>query len=159
LDLLFENPFIIVVLIGIISSLFNRMKSSAEEPKRQPVRPVQNRPAQAQSTTMEEKIERPYVHREEKSVMVTDTPLNEIQEKYAEKKKAAEERLKQLEQQKAVTEKRAARMNSQVTRVVHKQSSRSERLSPNKEKLVDAVVWSEILGPPRAKRPFRGRVK
>lgn len=144
MDFLFENPFIIVVLIGIISSLFKKTKGQTKaNPK--PSKPfVENTPI-PEITNFEG---------------VREEPIRTLDTEYRDMKKEAEAKITALKEQQKRFEQKAERMNS-TTRM--NQSVRSTPTATNnkatfqvdQEKLADAVVWSEILGPPRAKKPHR----
>ena len=45
--------------------------------------------------------------------------------------------------------------NGPIIQTAVQEKQRDQAIELDETKLVDAVVWSEILGPPRAKRPYR----
>jgi hypothetical protein len=144
LDFLFDNPLIIAVLIGIISSLFNKAKGQTKANPKPPKPFVENTPL-PEITNFEE---------------VREEPVRTLDTEYRDMKKEAEAKIAALKQQQKRFEQKAERMNS-TTRM--NQSVRSNPTATNnkatfqvdKEKLADAVIWSEILGPPRSKKPHR----
>lgn len=145
MDFLFENPFIIVVLIGIISSLFNKAKGQSKG------NPSQPKPF-AESTP---------IPQEPSFDDFPEEPIRAFEADYNEMKKEAEKKIRALREQQKRYEERAARLNSEAVMSEPKTTAPSTgkvenaSLEVDREKLADAVIWSEILGPPRSKRPHR----
>lgn len=160
MEFLFENPFILVVLIGIISSLFKRMKGTPPEeqprspqPKPKPV--IQRNPEKpAPTLTRAEEIE---LQRQKELL----DSKNQIERQYLEKKKKAEEKIAALKQQQLAAKRQAERMNA-TTRMnmderksVIQTTDQRNVVGVDEKKLVDAIVWAEVLGPPRARKSLR----
>jgi hypothetical protein len=151
LEFILENPFILVVLIGIISSLFSKAKRSGNtnpaerrgnpEPERDPYADAGYEP--------EEKADVPLQKAGKQA-------LESMETYYQEKKEQAEERARRLADRQELLERRV--QNSRRTADKPERNLPAEpssRTSVSREKLADAIVWSEILGPPRSKNPRR----
>ncbi|MDZ5470941.1 hypothetical protein SM124_04155 (plasmid) [Bacillus sp. 31A1R] len=169
MEFLFENPFILVVLIGIISSLFKRMKG--EQPEEQQKRPtpkpvVQKRKRiEEQNPTLAQEIEmqRQKEQQRQQEHHQGRNKFERIEKQYQEKKKQAEEKIAAMKKQQLVSEKKSqrmsstSRMNSATKDHVVTPQEDTSFYQVDEKKLADAVVWAEILGPPRAKNPHRAR--
>jgi hypothetical protein len=133
---LLENPIILVILVGIISSFFKKVKSqqeNGEKGKPNPVRipqvkiePVRRNKKQRRNS--EGLGEQPYPQRK---------PAN-IQN----------ERNNRLEQE-------ATLKSNQKIVPAKKVIEDDNKVQIDTERLIDGIIWSEVLGPPRSKRPHR----
>lgn len=162
-NLLTENPFIFVILIGVISTLFGRDKETKKEQK-----PPQQRPHRAPTNQAErEKEQRNMSTLERTKKMLEDASAKKVKEVVSSSKVKAHEVESELSreydnylQKRSMLENQAAEMEIQVTSI--KQAARNtkqvhELKAFSKNKLVDGIIMSEILGPPRAKKPFYRR--
>ncbi|MFE8703211.1 hypothetical protein ACFYKX_21770 [Cytobacillus sp. FJAT-54145] len=155
MEFLFENPFLLVILIGLISSIFKRMKGTQEEPRKSQPKPfVESGPFDFEQQPRQEQP----VQRMEPVPQQTyePNPLGKIEQEFLEKKKKAEEKLAALKKQQATAQKKAETIQShrRLNQVKEKiETTEPEQVHVDNQKLVDAVIWSEILGPPRSKRP------
>ena len=159
MEFLFENPFILVVLIGLISSLFGK-KGDQEDQKKQPANP--RRPQQQPRQPYDRKGTgqrqgRPQPRLEPASakqipakVKMEDyqpEALTELQEKYEEKKRA-EAALKRAGQT------RPGRLDRSGADPIRANEIGLD-LKPEGERLIEGLAWSQILGEPRSKQPHR----
>jgi hypothetical protein len=137
---LFENPILLIALIGIVSSLFKRLKGDSggegkhhtRGPFTQTTQPINSRPVERKKPVMRNK------------------PLNEV---LHETRKIIEQ--KQIEQplvnKSTVSE---IPVRNPVTPIQSKKTTIKESSHViNKSRLVDGVIWTEVLGPPRSKKP------
>ncbi|MGV2938176.1 hypothetical protein AB5I83_01190 [Mesobacillus sp. LC4] len=178
---LFSNPIALFILIGVISSLFNKKKTDGQQPQRRPVRPPgpmqqpgpvrQPRPAPARRQPAEARVEpappveKDYEPRQD-SRRETERSresgkrnsgetgveiINDLQQVYLERKLQAEDltnkersskgRMSAGESSGRLNQKR----DQKVSEVV---------IQPDRDTLVEGIIWAEVLGKPRAKRPY-----
>ncbi|WP_336989521.1 hypothetical protein [Bacillus infantis] len=151
MEFLLENPFILVVLIGIISSLFSKAKRGGT-----------TGPAQQQGNAEPEPgpyADAGYEPEEKPAVPVKEAgrqTLESMESYYQERKVQAEERARRLSEKQDLLERRV--QNARNAAGKPEKSTKAEpagRAAVSREKLADAIVWSEILGPPRSKNPRR----
>jgi hypothetical protein len=161
MEFLFENPLFIFILIGIISSLFKRVKGEQEQqpkPKR-PARPEQQGPtwnSEDQMPTEPIKPLRPQSskidHAEESKEFsgVPENPFLDIQKKYEERRRENEY-------------KKSPEPNNLHTRGVpsaiklkdEEPQGVSLDMSPDADRLIEGIAWAQILGEPRSRNPHR----
>ncbi|MFE8695385.1 hypothetical protein ACFYKT_03315 [Cytobacillus sp. FJAT-53684] len=159
MDFLFDNPFIPFVLVAIITALFNKGKGKNQEknnhlPKRQPVQTKQSKGYPMSAPVQE-------ARKSEKPSRMPRKVMDNIEREYLDRKKQVEAELKARKDQQSVTENRT-RSFMQTTADQSKnniapplEKERKTAISIEKQKLVDGIIWSEILGPPRALNPHR----
>ncbi|MCQ6273634.1 hypothetical protein JMM81_01415 [Bacillus sp. V3B] len=141
-EFFFDNPFILIILIAVLSSLFKKRKGKTESKERtyHPKENKQTKPISSfdevkeifkevtrsfseETTSSDRKIEKPIVHQK-------------TEELY--QQMATDKQLKSVEPQSLPIQ----------------EKPESKEIDLDQTKLVDAVIWSEILGPPRAKKPY-----
>jgi len=163
MEFLFENPLLIFVLIGIISSLFKRVKGEQEQqtkPKR-PARPEQ----QQQGPTWNSEDQMPaepikplrtqpskFDSAEESKEFggIPENPLLDIQKKYEERRRENEY-------------KKSPQSNNLHTRSVastikvkdEEPQGVSLDMSPEADRLIEGIAWAQVLGEPRSRNPHR----
>ncbi|WLR56296.1 hypothetical protein LC048_05045 [Mesobacillus subterraneus] len=180
LFVLFSNPVALFILIGVISSLFNKKKQDGQQPQRRPVRPPgpmqqpgparQPRPAPARRQPAEAKVEpRAEIEkdfepryetsrdtqrsRESEKQVLRETGVeivNDLQTVYLERKLQSEE---QMNKQRSSN----GRMSGEGSgRLQQKREEKETEVvfQPDRDTLVEGLIWSEVLGKPRAKRPY-----
>ena len=157
LDLLFENPIIIGVVIYFIWTLFKPAKHEKKPP-------VSKSPIPRQyNDTQEEK--RYYAEdTRDKEVLTTQTTINQgsprpkvtVTESSSTPTVAYDYALEKqrLEERKRKAEAALKKLNNDSSRAVNYVSRpRNSRLiRPTQNQLREAIIWSEILGKPRSKR-------
>ncbi|MEN8701038.1 hypothetical protein [Bacillus infantis] len=149
MEFLLENPFILVVLIGIISSLFSKAKRGGSSgPVQQPGN-VEPEPGPYTDAGYEQ---------EEKAAVPVQEAGRQARESmeayYQERKEQAEERAKRLSERQNLLESRVQNARSAAGNPEKSKSAEpAGRAAVSREKLADAIVWAEILGPPRSKNP------
>lgn len=155
MEVLFENPFIILVILGFIFSLFKKKDGGNQGHKNAHPKPVHARPIEQQKPLYSEKRNTELRPAEEK--------LNKHEREYLERNKQAESTMNALKEQQRLTEKRAELIQLAADNPVNEHSLPIDRkpiqskasFSAGKQQLVDAVIWAEILGPPKARNPHR----
>lgn len=157
---LIGNPFVIFVLIGILSSLFNKAKGKGENnQQRRPVRPV-SKPAGSDGPVKEQREQRresrPVQSRPVKPQPVKTerepVEVSTIQKVYQERK---------LQSDKIDSKARSAergRVSSEGAAVRSSLSGAKEEpvldFQPDQDRLIEGLIWAEVLGQPRAKKPY-----
>ena len=145
MEILFENPILWLVLLGVISSLF-RGKKREEEGQKTRSNPVENRPTPKSGSAFGELKE---IFRE-----VNRTFQEETQPSQTLKKERVQEVIEPASYTQRADQERTSIANE--IEVIQKAPilQKKNQLKVDESKLVDAVIWSEILGPPRAKNPY-----
>lgn len=158
MEFLFDNPFLIFVLIGIISSLFKRGKGEQEQqPKRRPNPPVQ------QGKTLEERMPKgPKPMRTQmpksaspvkdlKPTAVPENPFQDIQKKYEERRRESTLKRNNLQ-----TSDERVQPNVRVKKELDDPSGDvSIDLRPEADRVIEGIAWAQVLGPPRSRNPYR----
>ena len=150
-EIFFDNPIIFIILVAAISSLFRKKKENVS-------------PSKGQGKTIEPKKGNPFSPASLEEVRevfkeVTRSFSNPTTSTDRKRKTSSIEEVQEVQQQ-------AVELNpSDLTETLHsngpiiqtavQEKQRDRAIELDETKLVDAVVWSEILGPPRAKRPYR----
>lgn len=182
---LFSNPIALFILIGVISSLFNKAKGNVQEQQRRPVRPPgpladMRRSAEAHQDPRTDNRMKPQPvpghdqrrgakpeSRQDNRRESVNSPrpvqsapviaergaevLGDLQKVYQERKQQS---------QKAHQSQRAAergRMSSEDSGRMRQQRADKEPqldFQPDQERLVEGLIWAEVLGKPRAKKPY-----
>lgn len=146
LEILLNNPILIVILIGALSSIFkNRDKKAPTEPVKT-LRPKHEeafpnaspKPAPVENT-------RPSLSMAEEKQKMNEPikqefPNNELIEAYNRKRAAAESSLNQPFQ--------AVRPQNAI-------ASPRRQNKIDKKAVINGIIWSEILGQPRSKNPYQ----
>lgn len=150
MEFLFENPFLAIILIAVILSFFKKKRTNPEMKKK----------AQHAEQHRQPRYERPIEE-------VRDL-LKEITRTFAEETKPRSRKMskgtdiknrieKQIQQAPPETVVQNAGENQPLPEssfpMLQEKKSEQE-LEVNAGQLVDAIIWSEILGPPRAKNPY-----
>ncbi|MFS0780866.1 hypothetical protein [Bacillus sp. 1P06AnD] len=180
LDFLTDNPFLIIILIGVLSSLFGREKKKEES------RRTQHRQGPAQTThrtgpstgqhhradTRKNQPHSSHSPRTSGKMEQARTTLKQAAEKKIEQarqmaetythkapapkaeevKEVFHDEMEDLQQKLRVYEEKLARSESISASIRVQKDASDGRFSQNQ--LVNGIVMSEILGPPRAKKPY-----
>lgn len=124
---LFENPFILLIIIGAISSLYKKMKEGQPEDKKQGTR-VSNKPINRQKALK-----------------------NQREQLSAYPKQKDEERT----QPKPVKDILVVHKPTPDVVVGGEIAPKREPIQIDQTNLISGLIWSEVLGPPRAKKHHR----
>jgi hypothetical protein len=150
-----ENPFILVVLIGIISSFYKQMKGTGEDEHQKRKQPKPFLPGQTSEKSkpfidfdfgeLQQKFERPQTEKKEpeKTQSLSTNRVQEVKSTYREQTYTPN---------KKVDRQTTGRLNQQPR--VEAAVKTDHDLHVSKQTLRDAVIWSEILGPPKAKQGY-----
>ncbi|MCH1624980.1 hypothetical protein [Fredinandcohnia quinoae] len=141
------NSWMILILIGIISSVFSRFGKKESEsttpiPIPKPLRPFFEEEIEKPKEATKQLHEPNTTHVEEVTVIEN---TNNLYQKYLE-----------LQDKNSVENSQVREDTSQVISesLVSKRQT-NKRISKNK--VAEGIIWSEVLGPPRSKKPFQRR--
>ncbi|WP_349407875.1 hypothetical protein [Pseudalkalibacillus sp. SCS-8] len=150
-EFLFANLFFLIVVIGGILSFFKRQIDKYNEQQNAPRKGQQRQPVRPRPQA--ETISMPQEPREEK--VRPDRPRQERQERVKESlQELYEEKRKEL--QNGVNQE--SNNSSPVVRPRSRTKTKERQISPNQvlpnpDHVAQGVIWAEILGPPRSKKP------
>lgn len=169
IDLIFENPFLLVIILGALFSLFGGKKKEEQQEQRQ---------RQNQRTGSQQQ-------RQQQSQQPMRTKSNPSQPRQQVKKKTQEKRAPQLsiEEQRArqmarfasnhVTEHHSAEADEKLVRADERRKTEIQNLTSSydqkrfkkefkqgltREGLINSVIMAEVLGSPRARNPYESIV-
>ncbi|WP_163101900.1 hypothetical protein [Peribacillus alkalitolerans] len=145
IEVLTSNPFIIIILIGFISSLFKRFKATPEPPAKK------SRPAKIPDITIEDYF--PVQPKKVEQKKEISTYHQEVLKKLKEKTNSEAEEEEKISSGMVPSFIKVEPKPIQVpvpTRLDHLPSK--PQFSRNK--LVEGIILSEVLGPPRSKKPY-----
>lgn len=158
MEFLFENPFLIIILIGIISSLFKRVKGEQEQqPKRRPNPPMQQgqnpdermpRESKPLSRTQSPKTKSPVKDWEPSSV--PENPFLDIQKKYEERRRESTSK-RNNPQPSYERSKPSVKVNKEIN---DSPGDVSIDLNPEADRVIEGIAWAQVLGPPRSRNPY-----
>ncbi len=149
IDLIMSNPWILIIVIGFFINSFKRFNSGEKEPTTQIPLPKQFNPfdqdpkPEKKDYPVETKYE--YDEFEAKEVSTSQAPNTFI------------ERYQELQQQGTYSETKSKGEEPAITVQKPETAEHMAVKSYSKNKVVEGIIWSEILGPPRAKRPYQLR--
>jgi len=146
LDVLFDNPFMVLIIAAVfsVSSVF---KKAAENQKKAPNRPMEKKgpvpkPKRPFEDMKEIFKEATRTYQEEQSPF----PTKKVNHEYEEKKMYVEQPVERSEAPLDDTNKKV--------KTLEPAKQKNINMEINESKLIESVIWSEILGPPRAKRSY-----
>ncbi|MCF6408533.1 hypothetical protein [Pseudalkalibacillus salsuginis] len=145
IDLLLSNIFFVILVIGGILSFFKRQIEKQNEQQQRPgrrpqqQRPIETRPVPARERTSSE---RQWKERGEK--LTTD-----LQEMYKKKRHELKNTIQEQPSRDYVPR------ELKVTSPKRKPRPRpvQSQLLPNPDNVAQGVIWAEVLGPPRSRKP------
>jgi hypothetical protein len=156
MEFLFDNPILIFLLIGLISSFLKKAKGEDEQ-KQKPKRPARpekrvphspsenKRPREAANPRgTKSHNENPFKGLELEPISKNEPkhPLNDIQKKYEDRRQERDQMvMKEVKTKSPVKyeEKNVGGLS----------------LKPNPDRLIEGIAWAQILGEPRSKNPHR----
>lgn len=149
-DLIMSNAWILIIIIGFVLNTFKRFNSGQKEPTTQIPLPKQFNPFD-QEPKQEKKafeVETKYDYEEIEPEVVSDSQVpNTFYERY-----------KELQQEGTYSETVNEDVEPAITVIKPTATTQHKEIKNfSKNKVVEGIIWSEILGPPRAKRPYRTR--
>ncbi len=160
MEILFENPIFLIAILWAIASFFNKSKASNSNQQQKNARPeartseqqIQPKPNESR------KVNSPRSRLEQMAKEMADR----LEKEYMEKRQIAESTRRQATNHSSPIEKQPQPVYIKVEQPVEKKVVVEEKTiasqhsySIEKQKIIDGVVWAEILGPPRALNPHR----
>ncbi|WP_052738052.1 hypothetical protein [Bacillus sp. SA1-12] len=144
------NPIVWGILAWVFTKIFTSKKDDApaEQPKKQVNQPKERKDSRPYPTPVKSTSEQK--HRKE-ATQVIET----VQQAY--------EKMKNLQPAKAINNNQAkeqqkkTQVNQKVSTSNAKRIINKNSLSVDKQKAVQGIIWSEILGPPRSQNPHYTR--
>ncbi len=151
IEFVMANAWILIIIIGFIANTFRRFGSGEKEPTSPVPMPKQFNPfgQEPKPEKDEYQVETKYETEVEPEEIPNTQVPNTFYDRYLE-----------LQQQGVYTEtETVTREEEPMLKVVKPTASRETRQAKtySKNKVVEGIIWSEILGPPRAKRPYQIR--
>ncbi|MBY8912918.1 hypothetical protein KY305_09215 [Bacillus sp. YC2] len=127
------NPLVIAAVIGIISAIFGKKsKDEKQGAKKRPAPQAQKQPAEQQPADQ---------HKPE------EVPVVSEQNPFEQKRREAEKRLSETKQT-------FKGLERELTAVRGRNASLKKNvLKVNKDTAVQGIIFGEVFGPPRAKKP------
>jgi phenylalanyl-tRNA synthetase alpha subunit len=145
------EPLIIAILIGLITTIFNKVK---ESPSKKPVRqkPIQTAsPASSQPERRGRETERERMRRREPKREPVKEAASSIQTRFEDKKKETESNYASLQKKE---ERYSRKLEAHQTRA-RKIREGDHPLTidfKNEDDIVKGFIFSEVFGPPRSKK-------
>lgn len=150
MEFIFENPLILAALVWIVSSLFGGKKKKQQQEQQQ----KKQRPVEKPPTIEEQGYWETFGEPEEQSAEVrARETAAQMEAQYEEQKRKAQKKVEELQRKQREVPARVSTARFENKQYAEKKPNTS--LAPSKQNLADAVIWSEILGPPRARNPHR----
>ncbi|WP_408006831.1 hypothetical protein ACJROX_19325 [Pseudalkalibacillus sp. A8] len=145
IELLMSNLFFVILVIGGIYSFFKRqIDKQNEQQQRSGRRPQQPRPAETRTTPSEERTRTERQWKERREKLTTD-----LQEMYKKKREDLENTIQEQPSREYVP--REPIMPRPKTKPGPRPAQ--SELLPNPDNVAQGVIWAEILGPPRSRKP------
>jgi hypothetical protein len=143
------NAWILVIIIGFVFNTFRRFNSGEKEPTSPVPMPKQFNPFDQERKL--EKDEYQVETKYETELEPEEIPKTQVPNTFY-------DRYRELQQQGMYTE-TVTEEEEPVPTVIKPTVSGETRPSKtySKNKVVEGIIWSEILGPPRAKKPYQIR--
>ncbi|MFS0822654.1 hypothetical protein [Bacillus sp. 1P02SD] len=151
IDFIMSNPLILIVIFGFFINAFKRFASGKKEPTTQIPLPKQFNPfdQEPKPEKKDYQAETKYDYIEPAPEMVSDSHVpNTFYERYQEL------------QEKGTYNETTTQDEEPIQTIIKPLEVTSQHKavkSFSKNKVVEGIIWSEILGPPRAKKPYQTR--
>lgn len=146
---LFDNPIIVFIIIATLSTLFNRIKGNQQDEQKGP----QRRPAPTpQREYVPESVPEVYKPVEiEKRTTKLEREFNQRRDE-TQKKLAELKALKEANEAKTRKFTELAQSRKQGTLAQKAPGVKRSTILANQNRLVEGIILSEVLGPPRARK-------
>ncbi|MEL3972867.1 hypothetical protein AAEO50_11285 [Rossellomorea oryzaecorticis] len=140
---------IIAVIIGLLTTIFNRSKESSSEDHRPRPKPIETgRPVEtSRETPRRKQSDRPVYPNAEQ-----EEPVYTLQTKYEEQKQEIENKYAQLKKRKESHKHQPHTQRTRVKSIKEKDPSQYSIDFESKDDIVKGFIFSEVFGPPRAKK-------
>lgn len=141
MEILFDSPILLIVVIGFLSSLYKRIKGTDENSRRP-------RPASKASPAS------PQAPQPAMPSGGSGSTAN-IQQLYQERRSQVENAQGNRRQREPGRGGRLSASNIPSSSSEPVAAEPKLHLKPDRDSLIEGVIWSEILGEPRSKKPYR----
>lgn len=158
IEFILNNIPLVIIIIGGIFSLLGRNENKKDTSTKpiNPLPPVKKDIRQAENTTGHK--EKPFDvlkrEMEKKLRQEVQKHLPTVTQQAEKIRPVVEEKKTEVAQTAQTTKQLQQEYTKLKTELLKKQQMTSQSL-PTTHKVVEGIIWSEILGPPRAKKPFR----
>lgn len=152
------EQFIIFIIIAIVSLLFNRSKLTNQKEQSEHPRPVQTRPIQLEKEEDWEDPSPPYKEVTEPKTLKEVTEFktlkeaaNQLKEQpdFHKKQEEMEAKLRELNQEEKLQRKKVETIGSKVF-----PEKEQPEFNLQQKEIINGIIMSEVLGPPRARKPY-----
>ena len=158
MEFIFENPIFIIVIIGYIISFFMKNKQSQSQKDPKNARPVV-KPSPAQVfKEIQERIPQLSTAMNDERERRKAEEAQRLEKEMLERRKLAEASMNALMEQKEMAEEQAMLIKAasvSAEQIPSTEVQPKQSISPSKKQLIDGIIWSEIIGPPRALNPHK----
>lgn len=158
LEFFFENPILTIIIIAVLSSFFRRKKDERER-GHAPNKPVKGYEPRPQNRSFEEardilkELSRTLQEQSPAKPKTMKKPLQP-----AEKEKTVLSELKEPASAASMPQKMASDSPASEPKAVSDEAKQEKsgemQLEWRKQQFINGIIWSEILGLPRAKKPY-----
>ncbi|NQD66845.1 hypothetical protein HP456_13080 [Bacillus haikouensis] len=141
---------IVAVIIGLLTTIFNRSKDSSSEENRSKPKPI------VTGSPVETNREEPRRKRQDRRVYPDaeqEEPVYTLQTKFEEQKQDIENKYAQLKKQREGNKQEAQMQRTRVKSIKEKDPSQYSIDFESEDDIVKGFIFSEVFGPPRAKKP------
>lgn len=168
IDIIFDNPFFLIIIIGGLFSLF-KGKGQEEEKQKQQQQEKQRQQQQRQRQQTAQTSERPkpvvakrtHEHRPRSNEEVSAPYQLSVEEQRAEQMKQfagnlnIDEHSGLKDRPRVADEKRSEEIQGLTSKYSHKKFKKEFKKSLTSKGLINSIVMAEALGQPRAKSPYQ----
>jgi len=160
IEFILSNIPLVIIIVGGILSLLGRKENNKDTSTKpiNPLPPVKKEIRQAEKTTEHKETAFDVLKREmeEKLRKEVQKHLPTVTQQAKKLRPVIEEKKTEIVQTSQTT-KQLQQEYSQLKTELSRKRAITSRSLPNQsaQKVVEGIIWSEILGPPRAKKPFR----
>ena len=158
MEFIFENPIFIIVIIGYIISFFMKNKQGQSQKNPKNARPdVKPSPAQV-FKEIQERIPQLSTAMNDERERRKAEEAQRLEKEMLERRKLAEASMNALMEQKEMAEEQAMLIKAasvSAEQIPSTEVQPKQSISPSKKQLIDGIIWSEIIGPPRALNPHK----
>lgn len=165
MQFLFENLFFVIIIIAGLLSFFKRLNTTGSDQKQQRKQPMP--PVSKPFFGEIEQPERDLQPRQRWEGSVTE--MEQVERDFSERDNHAEEMPAAIEVVKNQLPPDSPIQIELVSPSINKSNVRrrtrsvvidkSMFTSPSRKQVVEGIIWAEVLGPPRAKRPYSKRYR
>ncbi|MGR3765078.1 hypothetical protein [Rossellomorea sp. NS-SX7] len=141
---------IIAVIIGLLTTIFNRVKESSSEENRPKPKPISTG-REVQTYREEPRTRQEYEPAAPSAEQ--GQPVYTLQTQFEEKKKDIESKYAQLRKQEQDYKQQVQTRRNKVESIKKMKDSPYAIDFENKDDIVKGFIFSEVFGPPRAKKP------